>query len=63
MPQRPTTFPSLPFLFFSFCHQVLDIQRAIAAKLRRFTFEGTEMNLKWSAWCSITMNPGYAGEP
>lgn len=41
--------------------QVLDIQRAIAAKLRRFTFEGTEMQLKWSAWCSITMNPGYAG--
>jgi dynein heavy chain len=41
--------------------QVLDIQRAIAAKLRRFVFEGTEMQLKWSAWCAITMNPGYAG--
>ena len=41
--------------------QVLDIQRAVGAKLRRFTFEGTEMQLKWSAWCSITMNPGYAG--
>ncbi|GLC60993.1 hypothetical protein PLESTB_001703700 [Pleodorina starrii] len=41
--------------------QVLDIQRAIHARLRRFTFEGTEMQLKWSAWCSITMNPGYAG--
>ncbi len=43
------------------CAQVLDIQRAIHARLRRFTFEGTEMQLKWSAWCSITMNPGYAG--
>jgi dynein heavy chain, axonemal len=41
--------------------QVLDIQRAVSAKLRRFTFEGTEMQLKWTAWCAITMNPGYAG--
>ena len=41
--------------------QVLDIQRAVAAKLRQFVFEGTEMQLKWSAWCAITMNPGYAG--
>lgn len=38
--------------------QVLDIQRAVGARLRRFTFEGTEMQLKWSAWSSITMNPG-----
>jgi Hydrolytic ATP binding site of dynein motor region len=41
--------------------QVLDIQRAVSARLRRFTFEGTEMQLKWTAWCAITMNPGYAG--
>ena len=41
--------------------QVLDIQRAVAARLRQFVFEGTEMQLKWSAWCAITMNPGYAG--
>jgi dynein heavy chain len=41
--------------------QVLDIQRAVGQRLRRFLFEGTEMQLKWSAWCSITMNPGYAG--
>ncbi|PNH03664.1 Dynein heavy chain 7, axonemal [Tetrabaena socialis] len=41
--------------------QVLDIQRAIHARLRRFTFEGTEMQLRWSAWPAITMNPGYAG--
>ncbi|GIL64289.1 hypothetical protein Vafri_18269 [Volvox africanus] len=41
--------------------QVLDIQRAIAARLTVFTFEGTDLPLKWSAWCAITMNPGYAG--
>ncbi|KAK3272243.1 hypothetical protein CYMTET_19451 [Cymbomonas tetramitiformis] len=41
--------------------QVLDIQRAVAAKLKSFVFEGSELSLKWSAWCSITMNPGYAG--
>ena len=41
--------------------QVLDIQRAVAAKLQRFVFEGTEMALRHSAWCAITMNPGYAG--
>ena len=41
--------------------QVLDIQRAISARVKRFTFEGTEMALKLSAWCAITMNPGYAG--
>ncbi|GAX77074.1 hypothetical protein CEUSTIGMA_g4520.t1 [Chlamydomonas eustigma] len=41
--------------------QVMDIQRAIASKLTAFTFEGTDMQLKWSAWCAITMNPGYAG--
>ena len=41
--------------------QVLDVQRAIAAKVANFTFEGTELALKRSAWCAITMNPGYAG--
>ena len=41
--------------------QVLDIQRAIAAQVTSFVFEGTEIGLKYSAWCSITMNPGYAG--
>eukprot|EP00201_Polytomella_parva_P020499 CAMPEP_0175042260 /NCGR_PEP_ID=MMETSP0052_2-20121109/2450_1 /TAXON_ID=51329 ORGANISM="Polytomella parva, Strain SAG 63-3" /NCGR_SAMPLE_ID=MMETSP0052_2 /ASSEMBLY_ACC=CAM_ASM_000194 /LENGTH=3805 /DNA_ID=CAMNT_0016305023 /DNA_START=33 /DNA_END=11446 /DNA_ORIENTATION=+ len=41
--------------------QVLDVQRAVGARLTRFVFEGTEMQLKWSAWCAITMNPGYAG--
>ena len=68
-------FPSLPHLAHSLlppssspsqvlsvvAQQVLDIQRAIAARLKRFVFEGTEMQLKWSAWCAITMNPGYAG--
>ena len=41
--------------------QVLDLQRAIGAKVETFMFEGTELRLKCSAWCSITMNPGYAG--
>jgi len=41
--------------------QVLDIQRAISARQNNFVFEGTTMQLKWSAWCAITMNPGYAG--
>ena len=41
--------------------QVLDIQRAIAARVAKFTFEGSELPLKRSAWCAITMNPGYAG--
>lgn len=60
------TSPPLPLLSPSqvlsvVAQQVLDIQRAIAARLKRFVFEGTEMQLKWSAWCAITMNPGYAG--
>ena len=41
--------------------QVLDIQRAITARLTEFDFEGTHLRLKWTAWCAITMNPGYAG--
>ena len=38
--------------------QVLCIQQAIEAQKQLFVFEGTELELKWSAWCSITMNPG-----
>jgi len=41
--------------------QVLDIQRAITARMTEFFFEGTQLRLKWTAWCAITMNPGYAG--
>jgi len=41
--------------------QVLDIQRAITARVHEFHFEGTQLSLRWTAWCAITMNPGYAG--
>jgi hypothetical protein len=40
--------------------QILTIQLAIQAKLRRFIFEDTEIDLKACA-VMITMNPGYAG--
>ncbi|CAG9858599.1 unnamed protein product [Phyllotreta striolata] len=41
--------------------QILTIQMAVAAKLTKFIFEGTELTLDWSCTCFITMNPGYAG--
>jgi dynein heavy chain len=43
------------------CIQVLEIQIAVQNKLKVFTFEGTELNLKHSCNVFITMNPGYAG--
>lgn len=41
--------------------QVLEIQLAVKAKLRTFTFEGSELRLRPSCNVFITMNPGYAG--
>ena len=41
--------------------QVLTIQRALAAKVERFMFEGVDIRLRLTANAFITMNPGYAG--
>lgn len=41
--------------------QVLTIQRAVAAKVDMFLFEGTTMSLNRECSIFITMNPGYAG--
>ena len=41
--------------------QILTIQRAKAAKVAEFNFEGSTLPLKPMCNCFITMNPGYAG--
>ena len=41
--------------------QITTIQQAIAKQLTSFTFEGTNIRLRWTANVFITMNPGYAG--
>ena len=53
LPPFSSTLPlsPLPLQVLSVvAQQVMDIQRAIASKLTNFTFEGTDMTLKWSAW-------------
>ena len=41
--------------------QILTIQLAIQAKVKRFIFEDTEIDLNPACSVYITMNPGYAG--
>jgi dynein heavy chain len=41
--------------------QILTIQLAIQAKVKRFIFEDTEIDLNLACSVYITMNPGYAG--
>lgn len=41
--------------------QIASIQQAVAAHLKRFMFEGTELSLDPTCTLFITMNPGYAG--
>lgn len=41
--------------------QIVAIQQAIAVKKTSFFFEGSHIQLKWTANVFITMNPGYAG--
>ncbi|XP_021930622.1 dynein heavy chain 12, axonemal isoform X3 [Zootermopsis nevadensis] len=41
--------------------QILCIMQAVQAGVKKFLFEGTQLNLNPACYICITMNPGYAG--
>lgn len=60
-PQASYSISPLPPPLFPTTAQILTIQLSIQAKVKRFIFEDTEIDLNPACSVYITMNPGYAG--